>query len=343
MMTQLFQYGMSVLFVLFLGIFSLVFGDTLQDIEKVEKQTLHNRRAIKSWHVRTYTNRILHEETGDVLDNEGSILPNGDIQRRLYTDYYYDGQHTREDTFFEYGTPAQQGIDFFSWDDRYCYLYTTGLDDEKGKFAIQADTVKEALEKRGGIMPFLDIRIFGMFPTGLALRSFELTSRIGNPDRTNLEMTDDTIEGIACKKISFLDHRQNSCVIWIATELGYNPIRFDSWNDEKGFRNTVNLKIEKHKESGIWFPVSSIGDELYKGKPYSHTEDRVEIISFNKPFPIETFGLKEMNAPVGTRVYIVPPPNPADNFFWDGEKIASEFGTVLEPLKPAISSRSNTL
>jgi hypothetical protein len=309
------------------------FGYTLEDIEKVEKQTLNNRRSIKSWYVRTYTTYILHKETGDVLDNKGSILPNGDTQRILYTDYYYDGQHTREDRFFEYGTPAKQGVDFFSYDDQYCYLYTSGLDEEKRKFAIQADTIEEALKKRGGIIPFFDIRVFGVFPAGLILRSFELTSHIGNPDRTNLQMTDDVIDGIACKRISFRNQRQHSCLVWIAPKLGYNPIRFDSWNDERGFRNTVNLKIEKHKESGIWFPVSSIRDELYQGKPYTHSEDKVEIITFNKPIPIETFGPKGMNTPVGTRVYVFPSPNLADNFFWDGEKIAGEFGTVLEPIE----------
>ncbi|MDR3199315.1 MAG: hypothetical protein LBU34_15715, partial [Planctomycetaceae bacterium] len=55
------------------------FGYTLEDIEQVEKQTLNNRQTIKSWHVRTYTTEILHKETGDVLDNAGSTLPNGEV------------------------------------------------------------------------------------------------------------------------------------------------------------------------------------------------------------------------------------------------------------------------
>jgi hypothetical protein len=162
-----------------------------------------------------------------------------------------------------------------------------------------------------------------------------LTSLIGNPHRKDLEMTDDVIDGIACKKISCMRKIGNqnfyrNMIVWIAPEYGYNPIRFLSWNEERGFRYTANLKIEKHKESGIWFPVSYIEDEMADGKPYSHDEYQVQIFSLNKKLPKETFTPKGIKVPIGTRVYIYPPPA-VDNFFWDGEKIAGEFGTVLEP------------
>jgi hypothetical protein len=315
----------------------------LKDIEKVEKRALDNRRAIKNWHVRFFLKRIVYRENGPVDDNIDLRSIPGQKKREVYMDCYYDGgDYARLDRFFELGTGASQKLccDILSWDDKYLYDYTLGMDDEKkGKCAVQVTTRERALEQRGGNMPSFasfDIRVFAMAPSAIFLSDYELTSLISNPDRKDLEMTDDIIDGVACKKISCKRkvgnqtyYRNNT--VWIAPEYGYNPIRIMDWNEDRGYRCTVNVKIAKHKESGIWFPVSYVDDATYDGKPYSHSEYQVEIFSFNKKFPKETFTPKGINVPVGTRVLINPPPVEVDNFFWDGEKIAGEFGTVLEP------------
>jgi hypothetical protein len=322
----------SLVGVFFIFVCFNAFGYTLKDIEKVEKQTLDNRRAVKNWHVRTRSVRTLYRENGAVLDDI-PVITNGEKQKRIYTDYYYDGKHHRTDVCFEMGEHSKQCTDFVFWDDIYYYHYTI---EPGNKWAVQADTIEYVSAK--GVKPrVLDIRVFGMVPVSFALWQFELTTIIGNPDRRNLEMTDDVLNGVACRKIQFdwtLGNSDRTSAIWITPEQGYNPIRFESWNHGTGFKQNVDIKIEKHKESGIWFPISYVADEWYKGKLYSHDECRLEIFSFNKPLPEETFTLKGIGAPIGTRIYVYPPINVEDNFYWDGEKVTGEFGTSAEPIEP---------
>ncbi len=309
--------------------FTPSYAEVPHEIASIEQKVIKNRVALKSWHVRAYVTRTLFQ------DKElEQLLPGGEVMRPLYTDFYYDGKNMREDLVFEYDdkttSQSQKGIHYSSFDDQFHYLYTSGVEKDGAKFALQATRRETALEMyKDGKLPLIDMRIFGLYPTGLNLRDFELTSLIENPERTNFIMSDDVIDDISCKKISFIDERDYPVTIWIAPELGYNMIRCETWSDKNGFRNTVSLKIEKHKESGIWFPVSYVADEFENGKPYSHSDIRIEVISFNKSFPTEIFTPKGMGVPVGTRVYINPSPVEVDNFFWDGNMIRGEFGTVF--------------
>ncbi|MDR0705650.1 MAG: hypothetical protein LBF88_11760 [Planctomycetaceae bacterium] len=104
----------------------------------------------------------------------------------------------------------------------------------------------------------------------------------------------------------------------------------------------TELQVAKDAKSGIWFPVSSHFTRLYQGKLELSEKLKIEIISLNQSLDISYFTPEKMEVPVGTFVTL-PPESTMQNYYWDGEKIVGENGSVFDTRKSDKENRSTRL
>jgi hypothetical protein len=181
-----------------------------------------------------------------------------------------------------------------------------------------------------------DIRMIGMNPICYAYHEIETV--LGRADREDSTVTDEILNGIACKKFTYIHPEFGvKYTYWIAPKFGYSVIRMHSYYDGKprsptqeptAITSYTDSIVSEYKNTGIWFPtelhhVFTVGGKLER------TQDMfVKIISLNEPIDPELFTLKGLNVPAGTAVILLPE-SEYDNFFWDGHEIKSERGYNL--------------
>lgn len=142
-------------------------------------------------------------------------------------------------------------------------------------------------------------------------------------------MTDEVLDGIECKKITCTNpENKNSATYWIAPALGSSIIRIDC-DDNEGCVDSTVLQVAKDTRSGIWLPTSSKFTRIAQGKLEISEELRIEVLSLNQSLDLSYFTPQKMEVPVGT-LTIMMPESTEQNYFWDGEKIVGENGSVFE-------------
>ena len=296
---------------------SFCFGYDRSSIDDIEKKALEVRLQIESWHIAL----SLDQERGEPRPRIPSAVETGDP---IYKEFWYDGKgRMRNDsTYVKDGYSAQDEGGTFKrmiiLGDDYRYSYFAGLDSGVRAFVL-SETARNSL--RPGELT--DIRLIGMVPFAILIGNQKITDIIGNANRTELTMIDDDLDGIATKKISFLDRRSIPVSVWIAPEKGYSIIRIEQNSGERNFHTKMIVRVEKHESSGIWFPVECLCVETDNaGKFRNRLNIKVESASFNVLIPDDIFTPKTMNVPQGTvatrggQLGV-----PSGNWIWDGNQI----------------------
>jgi len=306
-----------------LGLIALTVQQAAADpIADVENRAIGNRLAIKQWHIRfTYT----------------SLKSGGFHKPPLAFESWVDGDRLRQDTTWAYEEKVP-GVDdvgyteIMAWSDRVVYRYGTRRYADGAKDAMTVTDRELAVKEYGGNSPLFDVRKIGMLPDGLAVG--EIGEFLGSPKRTNLKMADESLSGVACKKITFSGFEDRGDVsYWIAPDKGCSVVRMEGdWG--KGtpgnYRSITDLVVEPYKNTGIWFPAEAEYQRIKGGQVTIHERLKVEALSFNEPLDETIFTPIAMNVPAGTAVYKHPGSDMA-SFLWDGKEVRQErYADVLE-------------
>jgi hypothetical protein len=320
---------------------------TVADIEQVERRTIEYREKITSWHVRLLQSDELIE--GHKKDNVMSHISfAGNMECYKEGDLFHE-----ERGYFVNDTNERILLKtIFNKKWRYRFGYDRIQKPDSGVVVPILNMLEHSKAVGKPFTTPYDIRIFGITPTiDLRFKPQPLTAFIGNPQRSNLMMSDDMIGDKKCFKISFSFMKrkeENVMSIWICPELGYNPLKLEmnftvSESDYKGKQKTIfDIEVSNNNNKKIWFP-KKINCKVMRGANldnlFRSVNLAIEVVSFNKRLDPKLFDEHGLDLPVGTLVLIDPEPPVPDTYTWDGEKIVSLSGATLEPY--VISSRGN--
>jgi hypothetical protein len=297
-----------------------IFGDQQNEILEMEKKCLSNRLAIKTYHVKVKQNSFEKRDTAS--------------RKVIAMEFYYSEKDKRLDTTYEWHNRKLQpepgyyvSIYAVSGSDKKYYHWFSGISEDGLPSALQIYPIVNETEEKQKLSDFRDLLILGFTSSGLALHS-PIDVMVCSPERKNIRMTDDILNDIPCKRVSFEHIRTNAQAdYWIVPEMSYSIIRL-ACKTSDGFEEKTNLQLKKEESSGIWFPSSSKW-ERFENKELTDSEElQIEVVSFNKKLDHSCFTPSTMNVPVGT-VAIVSPLSAYQNYFWDGEKVVDESGTKL--------------
>ncbi|MDR1384026.1 MAG: hypothetical protein LBJ67_09310 [Planctomycetaceae bacterium] len=291
---------------------------------------MQNRLAIKKYHVKIIKN------TYD--------LDCSPPDRITEFEFFGDGDNIRQDIArnWQIQKPSSsmiKDIIAINSKEKKRYNFTVGI--ENGlPGALQIYPFDKKTDERLIHSLFVDFRIIGFLPTGFVILD-DINGIVSSNDRIDIKMVDETLGDVECKKISCKNPKSGSiAVYWIAPSLGYSIIRFEC-EDKEGL-DLTELQVAKDAKSSIWFPVSSHFTRLHQGKLELSEKLKIEIISLNQSLDISYFTPAKMEVPAGTFV-MMPPESTMQNYYWDGEKIVGESGSVFDMRKSNKENRFTRL
>jgi hypothetical protein len=298
-----------------------ILGDQQNEILEMEKKCLSNRLVIKTYHVKVKQNSF---EKGDTSQ-----------QKVIALEFYYGEKDKRLDTTYEwYNLKIQPEPGYYtsvytvSGSDKKYYHWFSGISEDGLPSTLQIYPIKDEMDAKQKLSNFRDLLILGFSSSGLALHS-SIDAFACSPERKNIRMTDDILNGIPCKKISFEHIRSHAKAdYWIVPEMGYSVIRLACKTNDGISEEETNLQLKKEESSGIWFPSFSKWERFVNKELTDSEELQIEVVSFNKKLDHSYFTPSTMNVPAGT-VAIISPLSAYQNYFWDGEKVVDESGTEL--------------
>jgi hypothetical protein len=315
-------------------------GPTALEIAEYGNKAVENRLKIKSWHVR------VEREDFNINRPEKS-------QKCLAVEFYVDGIKNRTDQTWAYGVQGEGATytDYMAEDGINLYTYSSQVLDDGTPVALTVIPLKTLAENQENSLYDLgykaarsvaDIRVLGFVGTGMNYTPGNYTGFVQHlEDQSDLQMEDDEINGIPCKKISYTyrDPSRSEVITaykryWIAPEQGYSILRSEGEPGDKSFFDRTEVTVEKHQKTGLWVPVKSVFERtgIQDGKRFVKWSERLklEYLSLNENIPEKMFTPETMNIPVGRAVHITPPPG--EPMFWDGKKVVGESGATLEPV-----------
>lgn len=286
-------------------------GQLPADIGEVEAKVLANRRAIKSGHV------ILESKIRD-----------GDFSAEYSWTIWFAGKEIRQDTKRRYDV-VPKGATGPDYTETSCFgndvhiSYSDQIMPDGGTMVLAIRDPRKMKVEAG--FEVVDPRILGMAPLDcqMSSRMFHLDSFIGAPNRKNLSLSHDVRSGIDCVKIEFKPPGFDAARVWIAPTKGYNIIRMEQEfkGGGTGYIDSVDLEIEKHEPSGIWFPVSQHYQRVNDGHRVTREERlKVNVVSLNEPVDPAVFMPAGMNVRPGTLVTYIPEKG-TSRHVWNGSKI----------------------
>jgi hypothetical protein len=296
------------------------FGNQQNEILEMEKKCLSNRLAIKTYHVKIKQNSFEKGKTS--------------AQKVIALEFYYDKQDKRLDTTYEwYNCKLQPEPGYYtsvyavSGSDKKYYHWFSDISEDGLPSALQIYPTENETETKQRLSDFRDLLILGFTSSGLVLHS-PIDVMVCSPERKNIRMTDDILNSIPCKRVSFEYTRTNAQAdYWMVPKMGYSIIRL-ACKTVDGLEEETNLQLKKDEPSGIWFPSYSKW-ERFENKELTDSEElQIEVVSFNKKLDHSYFTPSTMNVPAGA-VAIIPSLSAYQNYFWDGEKVVDESGTEL--------------
>jgi hypothetical protein len=308
-------------------------------LHEFEKKAIENRLKIQKYHITI---------SGSPFFIEAHQMTQVPIEKT----FYLDGDKSRWDITFEREYPSGEKIIstyIRVWADDNETKFDTGVDSHGSKSAVSIIPKSYLGPLQYGLLNHSNILRAGFNSCGLI--SNELTSKIiGVTDRLDSSVQDDTLNGIKCKKFSYVHPNYGiKCTYWIADSKGYSVLRMESKSYDGTFdesrinyapnceheyvksaygylHNITAVEVAEYKNSGLWFPVSMNFERRdAHGKLHCSEQYTITVHSLNESLDPKFFELAGMNIPAGTDIMKLPESSD-DNFYWDGKKIVSEFG-----------------
>jgi hypothetical protein len=303
-----------------------------------ERQAIENRKKIEQFHIE------ISCKHWELYDNPRS--PMASVVGRIY---YSDGINLRQDSL------RKRHVSIKGEEDIYTTIrvltkdktvgYLRGVDDAGNRCGV--DIKPHGVD---AAIPVIDVRKIGMQPSGFMF-DFPIDKIIGRSDRKNNVITDDTFNGVPCKKIEYINSESGSkLTYWISPSKGYSVLCMVCNSDGKGkyeefdtITDCTTVEVAEYKNSGLWFPTrASFTRTNEKTKKIEMKHDfEITVHSLNEPLNPEFFTLKSFGIPVGTDVLIYPD-SKDENFYWDGYKISSNRIAAFDDVTEVERSRRLT-
>jgi len=329
---------MRCLTVPFLVISCMVFGRLDADeIAVLEQRVIANRVAMHQWHIRV---SLAREGEGTHREPDAPVATG-------YT-FYLDGRQSRVDWTFRYAKKPF-GVDQDSytsttiWSDDQHISYSTQRFEDGAKSALEvADRDWSLKNEANGKIRLPPFQTLGMLP-GALLVDAPMTMCIGNPNRVELRISDDILNGIECKKISFVSEHGLTTRVWIAPAMGPSVVRmeYDGKSQSPNYLDRTDVVVKEYRKTGIWFPASAESQRIQDGKVRIRRETvQVEVLSLNEPLDPKVFTIVDLNVPAGSFANVRPY---TGNFIWDGNQIREEGAAEVLRGTSGLSGRRITL
>jgi hypothetical protein len=307
----------------------LIAVPTALEIAEYGNKAVENRLKMKSWHVR--------------VQHKNFFLNRPEISNKDITvEYYVDGIKNRVDQTFPYEKQIEGREKTFthitSRDDKNQYSYSTEVLEDGTPVALSVIPLNHPLPRykdkvheleHQAMTRVADIRVLGFLSTGMIVTPPNFMVFIHHcEDRSDLKMEDDEIDGIKCKKISFVYRNPDNVSeimryhrFWIDPEQGYSILRSEGEPGDHSFLDRTDVTVMKHEKTSLWVPIKSVFERTAEkdGKKFIKRAEylTLEYLSLNEDIPEETFTPVTMNIPVGRTAHVIPAPKEPDVLGWE--------------------------
>ena len=318
---------LSVVFLLVLGSLANFLPAEIYRLATEEKLAIENRKKISRYVIE------MDCESFDPYDKNFSKI----VGRA----FFFDGKNTRNDTRVKRDVQIRGEDDIYNriqvWTKDKLIDFTQGAEEDGNRSGVAIRPIETARNENA--IP-RDPRSIGMSPNGFMLHE-SIEKKLGCTERENPKSSDEIIRGVSCKRFTYTHPRYGTVNnYWIAPSLGYSVIRIESFHDgvprafpqepNDPMTNRTELEVSEYKSTGLWFPTSmKFVRTNEKTKDIELRENyTIRAISLNDTIDSDLFTLKGLDIPVGNYVMLLPD-SAGDNFFWDGNEIQSEHGSVI--------------
>lgn len=284
------------------------------DIKAIEQKILANRGSIKRIHGRIDVEKRF-EKSFPPLPVRYEVWHDGERYRQDVTRPYEEGKipvNTKEPTYIDRTAYNTEGE---------CITYSTAEYVGGAHSAVTVDDRARRLSRYKGVIPSIEIENIGLTPRDPTVLHYTFERFIGNPERKNLKISDEQINGVACKKISY-QLPNGSAEYWVAPSMDYNIVKWNSewyYKDKKQFSAVSNIHVKKDTPTGRWFPESIDYQRTTPNGVVSNSRVAIKDCHFNEPINQEQFAIAGLGVPVGTPVYGEDYGNRRP--VWDGKKV----------------------
>jgi len=283
-----------------------------EEVRELENRVLENRQSIRQWHVQAKFERSLSNPRTD---------PHSDVAVGFVS--VFDRGRSRVENTFRSRVTGQEYTDITIFNDRQQLTFSDRVFDDGSLPALGvADRDWVLSNESHGEILVMDIRQIGMFPGGLFL-VLPLTTYLGNPNRSAIELADDTVNGVDCKKVSFLTKSGAPTRMWISPTQGYSLIRMEQdWrvgeSAPDSYRDQVLVAVRNVPSTEIWFPSQITRTRHWENGGVDTESMDLEVVSMNQDLDPRVFSLEDLKVPAGT--FVNKRPYDSD-FVWDGAAI----------------------
>jgi hypothetical protein len=298
--------------------------DNQEAITQFELQVVEDRLKIKSWHVEVdsslenfeekhkseFVKYTYYSESGkqrrDIVtkrtkDKIAEGFSNY-VKKEIWSDYYYQFYDEAVLKSEKLNTQAQQRGAIVQG--RSLPPIPAPVYDEVPESTDSNERPMKFVEKReindetATLHLPIDIRSIGFSSSGLVfdrdvgfiLGKTDASLFAGDSSVSHKSMSKENIDGIPCIKTTWKLSKNRSNTTWFATSMGNMPIRaeFRDDGDDKILHRT-KVKLEKYKNTNIWFPVASTFEEYENGKLTLKETLKITTFSLNEKLPKNTF------------------------------------------------------
>lgn len=184
-------------------------------------------------------------------------------------------------------------------------------------------------------------RLFGLTPLDTITSSKYASADmfLGMPNRKSESVVEDSIDGIQCWKVEFVNQSDETIRYWIAPTQAYSILRIEQIISNSSIVDRVDVTNALHSDSDIWFPESLEYRRHEADKGVTRSESvKIRLANINQPLDAEIFTLKGMDPSRDSTVVSIGgnPPNSTVGR-WNGEEI--EFASVMQREIPREPSR----
>ncbi|HUY90946.1 MAG TPA: hypothetical protein VMV10_19575 [Pirellulales bacterium] len=262
---------------------------------------------------------------------------------------YFDGAKIRGDTSKPYGVrpPAAHAdkhtdVSCFGCYSNDMHFSCTDRMSEDGAPLAASITDRNHVNEDADYVP--DPRWIGFIPIdSFGMRNYHMDYVVGGKGSEAAQVTRENLNGHECQRLEFKRPWGSTARVWIAPAASYSVMRNEVEFDNGGvhYVDRVDVEVEKHLASGIWFPTKAYFErrETRAGATQVTMEEKlaIDVRQLNEAVAPSVFSLGgvEILKP-GTKImWVSDRPAPvagAQLLEWNGEKLVAARG--LAPRRP---------